>query len=144
MRIEPDRPLTSVILRWFCDGCGNLIGDGTGYIEVVLAEVFAVERGRREARLRAEERAAQSGHPAGMISLADLELIHDANWHAWHQECDPDPTNAVSDSYWVDIERVRSLGQLLDLHAHVGEKTWAKHTDLKDLRRHLPDLYGTC
>lgn len=137
MKVVPNQPLTDVILTWWCDGCDSLIENGDGYIEVSYTEVHEAE-----AKWTEGKRAHSDEHGGEVWNMLDLMQMPQAvPWHAWHDKCDPD---SGSNTYWIAIERVRNLAQLLDLHGHMGEKNWTKYTDFNDIRRQLPNLYGTC
>lgn len=137
MKVEPSQPLDTITLTWFCDHCGLPVGDGDGYIEVDRSAAFENKRVWQAAK---KERTDEHGWV--MWGVQDLlQMPRPVRWHVCHQGCDPSPE---SDSYWIDVERVRTLAGLLDLHGHMSEKNWTKYTDFHDIRRHLPDLYGAC
>lgn len=118
---QPDR---SEELVWKCVECGQPIPDGGGYIEVdVNAAIETIEaRGRREAELR-------SRRPDGLLVMSGGDLLgwpDDESWHAIHRACDTDP---VSSPYWFDVDRARTLLQVLDWTLHLSEKSWLDGTN---------------
>jgi hypothetical protein len=136
VKVTPSVPLDTITLMWKCDGCDTAIEDGDGHIEVSHDEV-------NEAQMRWKEgkKAHVNEHGWEVWSVGDLmEMPRAVRWHAWHSKCDPDRNANV---YWIAIERVRTLAGLLDLHGHMSQKNWTKYTDFDDIRRHLPDLYGS-
>lgn len=139
MKVEPNQRLDAITLTWFCDHCGLPVENGDGHIEVSRTAARDAQ-----AAWAAGKRAHTDEHGWETWDTRDLMAMPEpVRWQVWHAKCDPDP-DGDADPYWIAIERVRNLAQLLDLHGHMGEKNWTKYTDFDDIRRHLPGLYGVC
>lgn len=138
MRVRPYPPIESIVLAWYCDGCGLPVENGAGWIEVSYRDLTQAQD--RAARVRANFRAKDNcGTP---ITPADLSDLPDpVRWMAWHQRCTPDTSD--SPSYRMPIGRVRNLSQLLELHGEVSRKTWHLLTDFVDLRLFLQPEHPT-
>jgi hypothetical protein len=68
----------------------------------------------------------------GLMTGGDLLSIPSrARWRVFHRTCDPelqDPDSGII-SYWVRIERVRTLGDVLRWSCHLSGKNWLEDTD---------------
>lgn len=109
---------------WVCRHCNEPIKDGDGYLQVDVNR--AVSLMRREHELRIE--AAQTNRLitfGGDRPWPSLEEIRSAGWEALHRKCDPDVGGS---QYWIGVERIRTMAQMLDWNAHLCEKEWVHHT----------------
>ncbi len=113
-------------LVWSCDECGKPIANGAGWITIRYSEIGAFRRAEAEW----EKRHPDSWAP---INLGDLfDFPEPVRWHVWHRRCDPD---VGSTDYAIDIERIRTVPQLLEWSSHLMEKTWLPSTTWKDVLR---------
>lgn len=112
---------------WVCHLCDEAIRDGDGYLEVdQLLAVQLIEA-------RARERAERNAHIAAGNLVACITPIklgrrepRRAYWRAIHRSCD---TDIGGSQYWIGVERIRTIQQLLDWNAHLGGKDWLSATD---------------
>jgi hypothetical protein len=112
---------------WTCNGCGEPVKNGTGYIE--CDDMLATRRETEDARKDAE-RILSTDLPIA-IALADLgPVLAPVPWLAWHGACDPRPD--VS-GYWIAVERIRTLRHVLHWTAHLGPKGWPSQTNWDDI-----------
>jgi len=126
---------TSQQLVWTCDECGRPIRDGDGWVTIGYADI----RAYRVAAADWERR-----HPRGdgwrILSLGEYEdFPNPVRWHVWHRRCDPDIT---SEDYFIDIDRIRTVAQLLEWSSHLMEKTWFANTTWKDVLRGQANQLG--
>ena len=108
------------MFTWTCDVCGRRVVDGDGYIE---ADMTAAMRALEEEEVRRQRRRARGNQPVRLSEVALVELVP---WHAVHAECDPFPDGP---SYLIEIERIRTLPDLLEWCRHLSEKRWLPMTD---------------
>lgn len=119
-------------ITWTCAECGQLIADGEGALGIDPQNVPP----------------EPEGDEFGLISFADLP--EDRPWSALHFACtlDGQPIGdgeSYSDprfTYAIEVERLRTVGQLLRWSLHVGEKTWASGTDWTTVMHAAADRAG--
>jgi hypothetical protein len=56
------------------------------------------------------------------------------HWAVLHRACDPQPE---SDDYWIGVERIRSLADVVAWSGHLVGKTWLPATDWAVLLRRI-------
>ena len=106
---------------WHCDLCGVVITDGDGYIHV---DHLAALEARNEA---ANIPPAARGPPEGdMVTLDIVKMPTIIGWQVHHRDCDPWPSDP---DYWIDVDRARTLNDMLDWNAHLHGKNWIGYTD---------------
>lgn len=122
-------------LVWVCDECGKPVGDGAGWVTISYAEIGTYRRD--EAAW--EKKHCTNPHGFNVHRLSDLmELPEPVVWHVWHKACDPD---IDSSDYFIHIERIRTVAELLEWTSHLMEKTWLPSTTWRDvLRGHAEGL----
>lgn len=110
----------TIRIDWCCDECALAVDDGRGRIWIDYAEVHAAHE------------AQEPGFVSGGTFTLDLdELLSegegDAHWNVHHHQCVPEPE---ANAYNIDIERIRTMPQLLEWTAHLLEsKHWLGDTD---------------
>lgn len=106
--------MSEQLLVWSCQVCGLPIADREGYVHV-----DALEANRRMIEARESERA-RNGRRS--VSLADLlALPKDIPWQVHHTACAAQPDGP---DYWIDVETIRRMDQLMSWSLHVTEKNW--------------------
>lgn len=85
----------------------------------------------REFNKKQKAIAEAEGH-GGLVSysLGDMPDVPLGRWQAWHRQCDPHPD---SNSYWIAVERCKTLGELVHWAGHLMQKNWMQDTDLSRL-----------
>lgn len=103
-------------IEWICDGCGNAIEDGGGYLTVDESKVKEVRREVDEV----------NGYPRiyGWQELLDRPDF--VKWQALHGACDP---RSEFGDYSIEVERVRTARHALGWTLHLHGKTWTGATD---------------
>ena len=100
--------------EWRCDVCRELIADGEGYLTVDLAATVEAERAVVAIRREHETRKYLTG--------ADLTAYPDrVEWETLHRGCDP---HIDRPDYTIEVERIRTLSDLLDWNTHLHGKSW--------------------
>lgn len=115
---------TTQTLTWTCNGCGQSVDDGAGYIHVNETRVAAVAKGRCEVeeRVRAKSRGGLE-----MWSGGDLMAVPQPEpWRVHHRDCDLEPDSI---DYHFDVARARTHGHLLSWTSHLMHKRWIDDTD---------------
>lgn len=133
---------STLTLTWNCDGCHAEVGDGAGWVTVDLA---AVTRTRGAWQAFDNEQAAK--YAAGLGTLHAIrastlmDLLGEVPWHVYHKTCDPAPEN---EAYFWDIERSRTVAELMEWWLHLAGKNWFAHTDWEGFirQRVLPQVGG--
>lgn len=136
--IQRERPIHNVIwnespplqrsyserLEWRCSICRSPIDDEDGYVELPSIEMV---------RHRGEMARWKETHPPGpwgLITASALrEYPNEPHWWIIHRQCDPDTEGG---GYWIGVERIRTLVQLLQWTQHLMGKTWFAETDWGD------------
>lgn len=104
-------------VRWTCHTCGDQVADDDGHVTINYRDI------RRHAQ-QAREWEADAGQ---VVTMRDLLTYPDqVHWRVYHRDCDPD---LESSDYSIDIERIRTPGQVIDWTAHLLEKEWLQTTD---------------
>ncbi len=115
------------MLTWTCEGCGQPVADGAGYLTVdeEAAQHFPEQLAAWEAETIANNPAPDSGFTFITLPavLAHPEPVH---WEMLHANCD---TNRGRGDYRVGVERIRTAAEILRWTAHLWEKSWLMHTD---------------
>jgi hypothetical protein len=117
----------TVRFSWQCDVCGSAVADGQGRITIDYVEVFRVEPGHDNHRLRS---------PSDPWDLLLSPLVR---WHVYHRRCDPDLNG---EAYWIRIEPCRTVADLCEWWLHLYGRRWLKLTDWRGFIRSrvLPQL----
>jgi hypothetical protein len=72
-----------------------------------------------------------------------LSELHDypapVRWRVLHGVCDPEPDGA---DYWIDVERLRTAGDVLARSAHLLRKTWIQDTTWTDVLDEAAEQLG--
>jgi hypothetical protein len=118
-------------LAWICEVCNIEIADGDGWLTCSDFEVADVERREREIYESRE-------HSWSPIPLSDFP--DHAQWHKYHRLCDPDPNE---DSYWINVERIRTLPELLAWTGHLMQKRWIRVTNWSYLIEGIAHQHGS-
>ena len=112
-------------MEWICTHCRRSIEDGDGYIALDHRRAIAVAAERRKL-----DREHDREHESQGLTPIDWDRLWErprrVEWFATHRRCDPDLERA---DYWIDVERCRTLGELLDWNRHIHAKTWAEATN---------------
>jgi len=129
-----------------CEGCGQPVRDGTGYVHVDKSAVYKRRDRVREIENRAERREASacaSFEDSGSLKTrvftgSDLMSYPSAiRWRTHHAECDSD---VDSNDYWISIDRIRTHTHLLRWTAHLMGKGWVRDTNWSEfIQHHLPE-----
>jgi hypothetical protein len=105
-------------IAWRCSICGRRIANGAGWITINSQELNTC---------LSASLAWREAHPGPLLSGTELsELPDPAHWRVLHRRCDPEPED---NGYWFDIERARTVRQLLGWTAHLMGKSWLEYTD---------------
>jgi len=107
-------------LVWECDACRGPVADGAGWLTIRYDDI---------GEFRRAEAVSERKHSDGWNLL---ELPRPVVWHVWHKACDPD---IGSSDYCIDIERIRSVADLLEWTSHLMENTWLPLTTWRDVLR---------
>lgn len=111
-----ERPHPAQRLVWICEACDGEIADGDGWLTCSDFEVADTERIIRD--------IYENREPWSPIPLSEFpDHVH---WYRYHCSCDP---HADEGSYWIAVERIRTLPELLSWTAHLMQKRWLKATD---------------
>lgn len=111
-------------LQATCDGCGDRVEPGTGFLRCPIERFQRVEN-------------AHETFPDG-FALEELQALPGrASWTVIHMECLV--VDAESNTYEIPIEEVLTLAGLLRWAAQLGDKTWLQYTDWYDLLRKVAD-----
>lgn len=107
-------------LTHICDICEKPVTAGTGYIEVSYEDIT---------RYREAMSIWKAQNPGPTFNGgAIFDLPEPAQWHTWHQSCDPKPDNELV--YYMNVERVGTHVDLLHWTSHLTEsKRWLDETD---------------
>lgn len=145
--IEDEKPLYNIVhsltpnrflgrIEWKCIHCGRVVDDGTGYLWIDYADINAAEAAehawsqKRDA-MRAD--GAADGRAFLGLKASDLPMLPTAQWRVHHERCDPDPDCASV--YGIDIDRIRTLADLVSWTAHLSEKSWYQLTSWPQVLR---------
>jgi hypothetical protein len=114
-------------LTLICHGCKFPVGDGDGWLRIMLSDIHVY---------RDAERAYRAVHPEGeAMSLAGLLLAPEpVHWRAYHAHCETEPQEGA---YQIGSERVRTWAQFAHWTAHLMEKNWFQLTDWDCLLREV-------
>ena len=72
-------------------------------------------------------------HPHGFGAGELMALPESVPWLPLHQACDPRPDVW----YWIDVERIGTLRQVIHWASHLSDKGWITATDWADLLRRI-------
>lgn len=109
-------------LEFICDTCGTPIADGYGSIRMPYEAL-------NEARFKAAESQEGVGGVGGVVTVgAVLSLPPILHWQILHFVCSPD-----DDAYEIDVDLVRTLGDLDRWNDHLRAKNWLPLTDWDEL-----------
>jgi hypothetical protein len=111
-------------LVWRCDGCGEPVADGAGYINVDYCVAIQAQNEREN-----RERRRDAG---SSVRVSDLRVHGRVPWQVHHRKCDLSPSRY---DYWYRIEEVRTLEQLFERTLHLSGKRWLRATDWIDFCR---------
>lgn len=111
-------------VEFSCVECGELVGDGQGYVQVDSHFAHAMFR----AFGHVDQLVAQNLEATREVQELAALGCH-ANWQAFHLKCDPD---IDSPHYWIAVDRLRTNKDLLDTEDHIGGKVWGAFTDIRD------------
>lgn len=109
-----DGPRGGRRLHCICTGCGTVIRDGDGWIELDRASASDAARVLRA--LTATD----------VLDASQLVAVPTISWLAWHRTCDPD---IESNAYWFAVERLKSSADLFHVSQHLSTKSWIDVTD---------------
>jgi hypothetical protein len=124
---EPDR------LTWYCVGCTFPVKeDEEGYICVLYAAIREREEAAAEWKRKHPDSWSELSLPPDLNNLA--EYPEPAHWTVWHRECDPS-TGDLTESYWFDLDRIRTWPAALEWTLHLMGKRWIEETDWPDFLR---------
>lgn len=131
------RPAPSSGLRVVCFDCQGDIRGERGVLHVYQP---AVNRASQEAMRVREKRAAKAVDGIVVLSGADLfDWPESVAWQVHCDDCNPhydDETDSYCNScYWIHATRVRTWSRLVELTAHLSDKSWLEHTDWFDFIR---------
>jgi len=126
---------------WRCDRCAKPILDGHGFVSFrnpwtggYPDFTDAEQRRYNEEYLKAD--AALTAREGKSFTLAELERFpqypHRVRMEAVHRRCNPLPDDPC---YWVPVEKIRDLADVLDWVAHLLEKPWFAADEAKALIR---------
>lgn len=143
LAIRDERPLYNIVhsvrvlmrpgdvVLFPCAGCGQLIDEGPGHLQVDNAEVAQHELEREEW----ERRHPDDEFGGKLLTIADLKAFPAlARWQAWHWDCDPDHD---SSAYAIHVERIRTPRDVIAWTAHLMEKDWLTATDWSELLHNI-------
>lgn len=102
-----------------CTVCGSPVDNGDGYIHLPYAEVRRYEAEQKD-------NLSQSGGWTPMQWDVFMSHKGPARWEVAHRGCD---THGDDCRYFVDIERCRTLSDLLMWTGHLWEKGWIYDTN---------------
>lgn len=115
-------------LEWVCVVCKEKVADNLGYITINYRDIKRYQ----DEVIRFNEKYAGKPVPVTMIPVGP-------RWKILHWKCDPDPDSPTD--YPIEIERIRTVLQLLDWTAHLFEKNWFQDTDWDQIiRRAMPQI----
>ncbi len=113
-------------LTFRCDGCREPIKGG--YLKLNGADLDARQAAKREWV------AIYGGQPS--VSISDLTMHpKPVRWRFWHEGCDPDPDGRAA--YTIDLQRLRTMTDVVWWTAHLLRKSWLGDTAWGDLLREL-------
>jgi hypothetical protein len=123
-------------ITWLCDGCGQPVKAGDGYVEVDHHEAHARHR---EAVRRDRESREENPFGFACITADVLEAVlrGPVRWRAWHRACDPELDAAT---YWIEVSRIDTYPRLVRWAGHLLHKVWIGETDWAELLEELGDF----
>lgn len=142
MAIETERPIHNVRMNglgsgrasivWNCDVCGTAIADDEGYVTASYREINAYP----DLVVEWERRHPSQVEGWDVRSFTDyMDYPEPASWRVLHRACDPFPT---SNDYWISVERIRTLEQVIGWTAHLMEsKQWIGNTTWTSVLRRV-------
>lgn len=129
---------------WICSECGQPIRPGEGYLEFSNLDS---EAGRVGAMPRQPSPGIELPHPSeGVVQFTWSEMVKlqpkmTVGLQVVHARCDQNPESG----YWIDVGRVDSPKNMLELIFHLNGKAWFGPEELRSLKQ-LWQEYGpaTC
>jgi hypothetical protein len=124
-------------LSWICDVCRAPVWDGDGYLTISDADIRRWKDLNRQWDEELDRRFPGKDEWR-VYSFADpmlppLDAI--PRWRTLHGRCDPEPQ---TNDYWIGMERIREVSQVLSWTAHLIEsKEWLPETDWDDVLRRV-------
>lgn len=133
-------------LRWYCDECGHEVANGSGYVTIDGRAAWA--RLRAKNQMRSAREVVPGETPAQAVrrrvtftNLSAVLTLEDEHprplWHALHAACDPQPDSL---DYWLAVESISTLPQVLNWTAHLMGKEWVSETDWRDLINRIAEV----
>lgn len=129
--IKEEKPLHNVRMNgrrvyrqliWTCEVCDHAIDDHEGYVTVSYTDMGEYGRLRDEW----ERTYLISDMPLKAYNVGALAYHPDLpRWRVLHRDCDPRPT---SNDYWISVERIRTLADVIHWSAHLMNKKWIQET----------------
>lgn len=104
--------MTTVELAYICDACGRPVEDGQGCIIVSYADL---------AEWRRIEPAVSASAIPGLVCFTGPIL---APWRIQHDAC-----ATSSDGYYIDVERIRTWRNVVEVTSELLRKPWLTSTD---------------
>lgn len=115
-------------LNWTCRVCSQPILDSMGYLELSMEEMRTYQR---------EVKAFHKKH-SGFMTLGELmEHPDQVEWKAMHSKCDPEPD--VDSWYWISLDRISDVWQMLSWTSHLMGKSWIGDTNWHVLLKEVAD-----
>lgn len=103
---------------WNCNECDKPIDDDHGWLTIDQNEAR-----RRAQPFESSDPTSAMMPPEDVTRMIEKVVTERDNpvVRFYHKRCDP---TMEQDSYWLDIDRIRTLSDLVRITAHLAEKPW--------------------
>jgi hypothetical protein len=125
---------TKSMVTWACEECGDVIVDGEGYLAISYADINTYRDAVREWNVTHNQ--PNNGRFRVLTTDEFLTYPEPPRWHVCHASCDSEPD---SPDYWIGVERIRTVAEVLRWTAHLAGKNWQPSTNWSELLRDVAE-----